>query len=390
MVKSTWRRTMWVGLLFLGLSAPALAQDDNPFDSDDDDFEFDLGEETPDEDGDEEDAEDEPATEPAAPVPDDELEEPDDEALDFEDPLDGDEDLLGDDPGEQVPEGGDTAAIYRMTIEEGRRLDTDEELQLWDTYLEKYPNTSFRQQIDIRRNELEAKLYKLSVGNDTEVVDAQDEAFSFAHGVLLENANPRDRVLVLLEWGLPDYASLALDVEKEIVPRLSIHGGFRRRFTGPSIEAGLRYALVRSPRTNTLVTGMLDVRANTGPAFVAVRPMFAAGKRFGKVDVQLQAGLELAPREGLDTRIIGGVNASYRASDAVGLFAETALYMHTLSGQAGPYRFNQFVFGMNFLPRQKAERPEDLEISVAATLPYTSAYWQYHFGSIVGQAVIAF
>lgn len=397
MVKSIRRAGLWVGLVFLGLSSPAFAQDDD-FLGDDDEIDIDLGDDTPPE----KPKTDEPETEgpktdedPVDPdaIPDlpSDLEEPDDTTIDFQDSLEGDEfDLLGDEPDANTPEGGDTAAAYRMTLEQGRKLDTDEELQLWDAYLEKYPNTSFKAQIDTRRKELEASLYQIGTTKPTDTIDAEDAAFSFAHGLLIENINPRDRFLAQLEWGLPTYASISLDIEKELAPRFSVHGGFRRRFTGPSVEGGLRYALVRSPRTHTLVTGMVDVRFNTGPAFIAVRPMLAAGKRFGNVDIQAQAGLEIAPRDNLDVRVIGGINATYRASDAIGLFAETALYMHTLSGKSGPYRFNQFAFGMSFLPAQQRENPEDVEITVATTLPYSSAYWQYHFGSIVGQLVLAF
>ncbi|MCB9691789.1 MAG: hypothetical protein H6736_08240 [Alphaproteobacteria bacterium] len=370
------RWKVWLGILALLAGAPALAQDDDPIFSDDDDIDFGTDDDTP--------------TPAPAPAPD--LGDPDDDTLGFEDPDAKGQDLLGDEPDANTPEGTDTAAIYRMTLEEGRSLAPDEELQLWDAYLTKYPNTAFREQIDKRMQELEEKLYRVGVGVEPDPQGAGDEgtAFRFTHGVLLENINPRDRVLVLLEWGLPDYASLGLDIEKELRDRFSIHGGFRRRFTGFSAEAGARYALLRSPRTETLVTGMFDVRLNAAPAFIAFRPMLGFGKKFGSVDVQAQAGLELAPRAVFDVRAVGGFNVKYHASDAVGLFAETALYMHTKSAAAGPYRFNQFVFGMSFLPAQKREHPEDLEVSIAATLPYTSAYWQFHYGSVVGQLVMAF
>lgn len=377
------RWKVWLTVLALVTGAPALAQDDGPVFEDEDDFEIDLGPDTT------EDTEEEAPAGPSGPAQD--LEDPDDSTLDFEDPLEGDLDLLGEEADPAQAAGGDTAAEYRMTLEQGSKLDADEELQLWDAYLQKYPNSSFREQIATRMDELEAKLYNnTSVGRTDEKVDAVDTRFGFTHGVLIENINPRDRLLVMVEWGLPAYASVALDVEKEVADRFSIHAGFRRRFTGPSIEAGARYALVRSPRTKTLVTGMFDVRLNAAPAFVAFRPMIGVGKRFGDLDLQAQFGAEFAPRAVFDVRMVGGASAKYYASDAVGLFAETALYMHTIEGAKGPFRFNQFVFGMSFLPAQKRERPEDLEVTLAATLPYSSAYWQFHYGSVVGQVVYAF
>lgn len=378
-----------VVLLLVGLTGTAYAQDEpDPFLSgEDDDFEIELEIEKPEvpEADDDKDA---------PPPVDDlsiELEDPDEDALDFEDPTEEDEeddpfDLL--DEEEEEPEADDSAAVYRMTLERGKDLEADEELQLWEAYLQKFPGSAFDTQIKVRMEELEASLYRLD-RKPADGVDAQDEEFRFSHGVLLENINPRDRMLLLLEWGLPDYASLAVDLEKEVARGLSVHGGFRRRFTGLSVEGGARYALVRSPRTNTLVTGILDARFNTNPAFAAIRPMIGFGQKAGKLDLQAQAGVELAPRGEFDLRLIAGANGTYHASDALGLFAETSLYMHTKSGNAGVWRFNQFVFGMKFLPAQKIDNPENVEVSLAATLPYSSAYWQFHYGSIVGQLVLA-
>lgn len=379
------RWKVWLAVLALVTASPAWAQDDDPF-ADDDEFDIDFGDPQPSDSG-----EGEEGTEGTESKPTETLEDPDEDTLGFEDPDETGSDLLGEDPAEQVEPGSDTAAVYRMTLEKGTKLEPDEELQLWDAYLEKYPNTAFREQITNRMNELESALYTGTVRSPTEEpMGPVDTGFSFTHGVLIENINPRDRALVLVEWGLPSYASLTLDVEKELVDRFSVHAGVRRRFTGFSIEAGARYALVRSPRTNTLVTGMLDVRLNAAPAFPAIRPMIGFGKRFGNLDLQGQFGAELAPRQIFDVRLVGGLSGKYYASDAVGLFAETALYMHTISGAKGPFRFNQFVFGMSFLPAQQRENPEDIEVTLAATLPYTSAYWQFHYGSVVGQLVLAF
>ncbi len=375
MVKSMTRWKVWLGIGLLLLAPPALAQDD-PIFEDDDEIDFDPAPPVESDDDEQEGG----GTDPA--------EEPDPDTLDFRDPEDG-TDLLGEEPDAAPIEGGDTAAIYRMTLEEGRSLDPDEELQLWDAYLERYPNTAFREQIDARRAELEEALYRFDRLGKDDASAEQAPRFTFTQGVLLENINPRNRVLALVEWGLPDYASLSLDLEQELRDRFSVHGGFRRRFTGFSVEAGARYAFVRSPRTQTLLTGSFDVRLNASPAFIAFRPMVGFGKRFDRLDLQAQIGAELAPRQIFDVRIIGGFNAKYHATEAVGLFTETAIYLHTVSAAAGPFRFNQFVFGMSFLPMQKSPDPEKVEVTLATTLPFTSAYWQFHYGSVVAQLVVA-
>lgn len=333
-------------------------------------------------------------TTPPSPVPDFEFDEPEDDTLgdptDPLDPLAPPDDLLGEDPNRDNL-GGDSAELYRQTLETVSTMDPDDEAQVWDEYLLKYPITPFRPQIESRQAELETAIYNmdpLKRPGDEEPVDNDKKQLAFSQGLLIENINPRRRVQLTIEWGLPDYANLGIDYEHALSRDFSIHAGLRRRFTGFSIEGGARWALVKSARTNTLVTAIMDVRLNADPAFVGFRPILAAGKRFGKLDLQGQVGAEVSPRAKVDTRIIGGLNTTYRASKAVGLFAETSLYMKTISGDAGPFRFNQFTFGMKFFPSQKSKNPENVEVNMGASIPYSSAYWAYHFGSIMGQANI--
>jgi hypothetical protein len=372
---------------FLALPGAAMAQDDsNVFDdllTEDEDDSFEIqpsGEEGQLEEGD--------------PM---EFEEPEDD-LDFSDPVPGDDpdadpldapDLLGDDPTPDEPLGTDSAELYRATLDRVRGMDPDEEMQVWDAYLRQHPTTTFRGQIEKRVTELEDALYDLNRIRepDPEPGDADEQQLGFSQGVLLENINPRQRVMVLIEYGLPDYAGFGADYEHPLSRSFSVHGGLRRRFTGANVEAGARWAVVKSARTHTFVTLIGDVRFNVAPAFVAFRPQVAAGKRFGKLDLQGQAGVDIAPRQILDFRITGGLNATYRASDAVAVFAETSVFMSSLSGDFGLYRFNTVTFGMKFFPRQKAEKPENTEINLGAAVPYSSAYWQYHFGSLTGQGV---
>ena len=321
------------------------------------------------------------------------FDEPEVDEDDPSDPVgpDGEQtDLLDDDPDPTRPLGNDSAETYRATLAAVSKLDPDDEMQTWDAYLAQYPNTSFRGQIEKRMEQLEDEMYDLNrmhtQPDPDQGVDADKAQLKFSQGLLIENINPRHRLQLTFEWGLPDYANLGVDYERPLSRKLSIHGGLRRRFTGGSVEGGVRWALVKSARTNTLVTFIGDVRLNTAPAFIGFRPQVAVGKRFGKLDLQGQAGVEVAPRSVLDLRVIGGANLTFRASSAVAMFAETSLYMKTISGDAGPFRFNQFTFGMKFFPSTKAADPQKTEVNLGASIPYSSAYWQYHYGSLMGQA----
>jgi hypothetical protein len=171
----------------------------------------------------------------------------------------------------------------------------------------------------------------------------------------------------------------------------------RRRYLGFNVETGIRWALVKSPRTNTIVSLIADLRVNTIPTYPALRPQLAAGKRFGRLDAQIQGGVDLEYRAWLgpdlettvrafQPNIVGGLSMYYAASDRVGLFAETASYMRPLPSEGafdgGLFRFNIVSFGMKFFPGTK---DKDKEVNVGATVPYMQQWWQFHYGSIMGQ-----
>ncbi len=325
------------------------------------------------------------------------LERPDEvDFLDDEDEIDelGPEDgfdsgdLLGEE--EQVVlrgPGVDTADAYRAYQSEVRNLAPDEEIIAWEQYFDLYPNTLFRERIDKRIEELSSEMYSYIDRDEGGYVDAGDREIKIAQGMLIEPLNPRDRAQVGFEWGLPSYMNLFADYEHAFMRELSAHAGIRRRFSGWSIEMGPRWAFVKSSRTQTVVSLIGDVRLNTDPAFLAIRPQLAAGKKFGDlVDAQLQAGIDLDTRPGAGIPIIGGANITINASEQVGVFAETELYMKFVNSQllgTLPYRFNTNTFGLRFLPQLESDN--DLEVNIGASVPYTSNYWMFHFGSVMVQ-----
>ena len=380
-------RLLFVACLFGGLYVPAAqAQDgEEPFgdllNDDEDDFgkDFTKPEEKP-----QPKNPDQPVE--AKPTPDPEPE------LDFEENPDATgPDLLQEDPEANQTLGGDSDQIYRKELERVEKMDVDDEMQIWEAYLTRYPNTAFRNQIEARVKELEDKLYDAARPDNGEgdgPVDNKDKQLSFSQALLLESINPRRRVFVLLEWGLPDWASLALGYEHAFGKKFSVQGQFRRRFSGPSIEAGVRWSLVKSQRNRMLVTVLADVHVNAAPAFFGFRPQLAIGKSFGNLDIQAQGGVDLTPRRKFDVYGIGGLHLTYRIAKPIAVFAESSLLIKNQSGAAGPFRFNQIAFGMRFFPLRKAKKPDNVEVNLGASIPYTSAYWQYHYGAVVGQTNI--
>ncbi|MEZ4241412.1 MAG: hypothetical protein R3F59_35730 [Myxococcota bacterium] len=354
--------------------APAFAQDENDLDDLEDDIDFD------------------PAPRPAAPTdPQPPAPEPDDGdeqdggLEDFRD--DGEEiDLLGEEPTN--PQGADSETVYRATAARLGKLEPDEELAGWEAYLAQYPNSAFRKRIESRMDELTDLIYS-GGPQQTGPVDAMRQELDFAQAMQLENINPRDRLQIGFEWGLPDFLNLSADYEKALARQVSFHAGLRRRYLGYNIEAGMRFALVKSIRTGTLVTVIADARLNTIPAYPGFRPQLAIGKRFGKVDAQIQGGADftLQPVVGFQPAATGGASLYYAASDRVGVFAETALYMKPVAEDGafpgGTFRFNVVDFGMKFFPGSGDKR--DMEINFGATVPYMQQWWQFHYGSVMGQ-----
>lgn len=310
-----------------------------------------------------------------------------------------DVDLL-EEEGEAVVGDRDTEADYRQAERELEKLETDEEIAGWEDYLRRYPKTVFRTRIEDRVESLMDKLYSTSIGK-VDTIDAQDQEINFAQAMLLENIDPRNRLQLAFEWGFPSYLGFVVDYEAQISRNFSVHAGVRRRFQGVNLEFGPHWAIVKSTRTNTLVTLIGDVRLNAGPFFPAFRPMVAVGKRIGKADIQAQVGTDLEFRTrlvpglgpdvlGVETRIVGGASLFYAASERVGIFAEVGLFMKpALSNGAfdgGLFAFNTASLGLKFFPANK-NRPDarNIEANFGATVPAGQNWWLFHAGSIAGQ-----
>jgi hypothetical protein len=369
----------------LAFSSPALAQDSGSDPEAEDDATEDAGDDLEDEGGAPEEVE-RPDTE------EDELdllgeeEELDDIEFTGEEP---DEDLLGENVEEDTidQEGQDNSKIYREAVEEFSELAADEEMLAWDRYLQEYPNTLYRQRIERRLDDLEEMLYLERRADDEEDrLDADQRDVPISHALLLQNINPTTRVQTGFEWGLPDYINLMLDYEHGITREFSVHGGLRNRFQTWNIEFGARYALIKSSRTKTLLTGIMDFRFATDPAYLALRPQVAFGKMIGPVDLQAQVGVDWELRANADLRIIGGANATFRIDERVAVFLETDVNAKGLTWDRGnTFRFPVASFGLKLYPSIPGQPDGFMEVNLGASVPYATNYYRWHDGSIMGQ-----
>lgn len=345
----------------------------------DDDFEWNENEEDQDEEEDDTKRLDEDDAEI------DDEEDPDESLDEFRDPVDDGgepEDFLDDDdPFSDVKEGGegqDNAQIYRRQQQDLEELPPEEQLLAWEAYLQKYPDSLFKDRIQEQIDQLAEEGYRERYDEGYTFEDAKDREFEFTEGLQIEPIDPRTRVQAGIEFGLPNYFNLMADLEYQLRREWSAHVGLRHRYTGWNLELGSRYALVKSTRLELLATGMLDLRVNTNPAYLGLRPQVAVGKRVGLLDgldLQAQAGVDLELRDPFAFRLIGGGNACLQLSDVVAAFAETNFSM-----RPGPtdkwFGFDVATVGFRFQPKKV-----DASISAGGTVPYYQNYWGYHFGA---------
>lgn len=333
---------------------------------------------------DDEDADTEPDSDRIDDADDLDFDDSDDDFQFLDDEAEPGEDLL---QGEEENQFDDTAVLYRRQLDALRGAAPEDEVEAWERYLERYPNSAYQDRIQDRIDAILSELYGNDLDPDTsDGVDALDAEIDFSQGLLLENINPRTNVQAGIEWGLPDFGNLYGGYEHQLRRDFSVHGSIRRRYTGWGFEAGARYALIKSLRTNTLVTAMGTVHLNSNPTFIGFRPMIAVGKRIGRIDLQGQFGGELEITGPVGFRLFGGANVTWRASDSVALFGETSIQAKNLTFAEGkPFNFTVLTFGMKFMPVPNGMDPGQLQINVGANVPYSTNYWMYHFGSIMAQ-----
>ncbi|MEC9391546.1 MAG: hypothetical protein VX944_15845 [Myxococcota bacterium] len=293
--------------------------------------------------------------------------------------LEEDEDDL---PLDQLPPGTDNASIYRAQMNDVSGMAADEEGMAWEQYLQTYPNSVFRKQVEDRIDELSESMFAADRPKDS--VDEGQRELDFSQAMLMEAVDPRSRIRAGFEWGYINWINLIIDYEHQLQRNMSVHGGLQHRYSGWSLEGGVRYALVKSTRTNLIVTAIGDVHLNLDPIAPGLRPLLAVGKRFALtgdayVDVQAQAGPDLMLYPGMfSPRVLAGLNTTISPSDKVKIFIETTSVMKDLGWSEGEsFRFNQIAFGMRFQGKGKSV------IGTGASVPYSANYWRYHYGSVM-------
>lgn len=325
----------------------------------------------------------------------DEEEKKEEGELDFEEGEEEDLDFDENDEDEQESlkprgPGEDTAQLYRDAEKKYREMSPEEELIAWEQYLQKYPKSLFRERIDERVETLSADMYNERVpGSDrgARASDAARRELNFFQPVHMSSADPRQKIILEAGWGFPNWVSVQLDYEHAFTREASAHAGIERNLTGYSIGLGAKYAIIKSARTGTILSGGLDVYGNTLPAYAGLRPILSFGQRFqvmDGLDVQAQVALDLELRNPFGVRWNAGLGAELHPNKVVSVFVETDIDMKYVGAQDVPlFFFNTAIFGLKFVPRAGDKDGHGrFEAGLAADAPYAYQYWGFYRGGV--------
>jgi hypothetical protein len=332
----------------------------------------------------------------------------DDEKDDFDLDADPDEENIGNEQGDGLNlgeeydavkirgEGEDDADIYRSFKDGLERLGPAEEAISWQEYLEDYPSSIFRPAIEERLEKLEAELYDERIEDRYRNQGSDGTAeIKMVQPVSLLNIDPRQKLHVQFNMGLPGYLGLILDYEHQLKRELSVHGGVNSKSYGGqsffSFEPGVKYAFIKSARLQMISTAQMDLILGSN---LAARPVLGFAKRFElpkdmNLDTMVQVGSEVVLSPSFDPHIIGGFQVAFAPSDTVSFYLETNVDMKDITWENGDaFAFNTLTFGLKFFDSKKGN--DRYEVGMGASLPYYYKYWRQHYGAVAGDVNLYF
>jgi hypothetical protein len=288
--------------------------------------------------------------------------------------------------------GEDTAKLYRDTQKKAKDMTPDEEQLLWEAYLQRYPKSLFRDRIEEHMEELSAIMFGERVpGSDKGSlgVDAVDRELNFGQPFSLSPVDTRSHISVGVQWGFPSWFGGKLDAEYAFARQFSAHVLLGRDFAGGVVQPGAKYAIIKSSRTGTILSAGLDLKLNTSPTFLAVRPIVSFGQRirFLKgLDLAAQMAVDIETREYSDLRYNWGLSAHLQANEVVSVFWEWSWDAKYISHPDvdDSFRFFTTTFGLKFTAKQPTNDQGDgrLDVGLGAALPYATNYWGFYLGGV--------
>ena len=309
-----------------------------------------------------------------------------------------DDDFEEDD--EDQADGQDSESIYKGYKAELRGESPAEEIDAWYNYLEAYPNSLYRLEIERRIEALEEAAFeellqdRASEDSEQGPVDAKRaEMDVFEPPMLAMNPNTRRRLEFGLMWGYDDYINYELGVEWAVARQFSIFGGINHqgRSFGGAIQAGVKYALIKDVRTGLVLSGAFSFKlgySSLDRLHFILEPWvgfaWLASDKF-----QLQTSLAFDLRvDRLNTWLLWDITAVVSPTPVFGIYVESkqkhSFYAHP---ELDTQYLAFFQAGVGAMIR-----PTPLiEITVGANVPYFWRLWKdYDYVGIHANVVFHF
>jgi hypothetical protein len=315
---------------------------------------------------------------------------------------DGDDVL---DEEDDVDPDVDDQEIYDSFKAELQGDPASEEIDAWNRYLEAYPKSMFRLQIERRIAALEDAAHDellqeeaREAKREAERVDAKRAELEVPQPALLSvNPNPQRRVNAGLLWGYNNVLNYDLGFEWAFLRKFSAWGAIRHVGAGGgdlglTAQIGAKYALIKDVRTGIVLSGYVAIQPGYSQAdnfLFTVTPGvgFAYAKtRFFQLSTTLQIDLQLTA---FRTVVWWDIQAVINPSQVVGIYLESKQKhgIFTTAGNNVPSATDYLAFyqagvGVKIRPN------EVMELTVGANIPYFWRIWKdYRYVGIHGGVV---
>ena len=320
-----------------------------------------------------------------------------------EDVDDEDLDELDEEEEEYIDPDVDDREIYDAYKAEQQGEPAVEEMDAWDRYLEAYPKSQFRLEIERRvdalRDAAHSELLEeeaRQARREAERRDAKREEIYVPEPSLMGvNPNPQRRVDAQLLWGFNNVINFDFNFEWAFLRKFSAWGGLRHVGAGGgdlglAIQIGAKYALVKDVRTGVVLTGYFAIQPGFSQAdnfLFTLQPGvgFAVAKsRVFQFSTTLQMDLQLT---GFRTMVWWDFQAVINPSKVVGIYLESKQKYGLFTGSQAPSKVEYLAFfqagaGVKI-------RPNDvLELTVGVNVPYFWRLWKdYRYLGVHGGVV---